>query len=175
MDYTVKDSGQREQFDGGMVRDTSAGKSRPDLVRDGPMFQRWVNHLTKGAVKYDARNWMKAKGEDEYNRALESLDRHYNIYYTYMRYGLNIEDPNNPKFDTPLAEDHAAAIFFNINLVEYVLERCMDELANEEDRVTEPEPLPSPCSQERQGLGGQPACHWQTSVEQPELTGDSKR
>lgn len=117
--FEVKDSGERKQFDSGMQRDTTAGKMRPDLVRDGPMFMRWVLLLMRGLVKYDARNWMKANGQEEYDRFLESADRHYTIWYCWRRYGLNIEDPENPTRE-PLAEDHAAAVFFNINGAEYV-------------------------------------------------------
>lgn len=118
----MKDSGSRSEFNSGMVRDTTEGKMRPDLVRDGPMFQRWVALMTNGAKKYEARNWMKAAGEEEYGRFLESADRHFNIWITWMLYGVNIEDPNNPT-QTPLSEDHAAAAFFNINGAEYVRER----------------------------------------------------
>jgi hypothetical protein len=102
-----------------MVRDTTEGKFRPDLVRDGPMFLRWVIHLTKGAVKYAARNWMLATGQVEYDRFLESADRHYEIWRTWRKDGINIEDPNNPTTE-PLKEDHAAAIYFNVNGLEYV-------------------------------------------------------
>jgi hypothetical protein len=121
-EFQVKDSGARVGMASGMVRDATTGKSRPDLVRDGPMLQRWVAHLTKGAQKYEARNWMKASGQEEYLRFMESADRHYNIWYTWMFYGVNIEDPANPTHE-PLAEDHAAAVFFNINGAEYVQER----------------------------------------------------
>lgn len=119
--FEIKDSGQRESFDSGMVRDTAVGKQRPDLVRDGPMYLRWVRLLTNAVVKYSARNWMKASGQEEYDRFLESADRHYNIWYTWRKYGINIEDLNNPT-NEPLKEDHAAAVFFNINGVEYVEE-----------------------------------------------------
>lgn len=122
MSFAVKDTGTRETFDSGMVRDTTTGKQRPDLVRDGPMFMRWVMLLTRGAVKYAARNWMKASGQEEYDRFLESLDRHYNIYFTWRRYGINIEDPDNPTTE-PLTEDHGAAVFFNLNGAEYVKEK----------------------------------------------------
>jgi hypothetical protein len=122
--FVIRDSGEREQFAGGMQRDTTAGKSRPDLVRDGPMLLRWVAHLTKGAVKYVARNWMRAKGEEEYSRFLESADRHYTIWYTWRKYGINIEEANNPT-TLPLTEDHAAALFFNVNGVEYLQEPAL--------------------------------------------------
>lgn len=120
--FTVQDSGERQEFSSGMVRDTAKGKMRPDLVMDGPLFLRWVRLMTKGAEKYEARNWMKATSQEEGNRGLESAMRHFTIWYTWHKYGLNIEDLDNPTTE-PLTEDHAAAVPFNINLVEYVAER----------------------------------------------------
>jgi hypothetical protein len=99
----VKDSGKRMEFESGMVRDVTEGKLRFDLVLDGPMFERWATHLTKGAEKYDARNWMQAAGEAERERFRESAVRHFIQWY---------------RGDTD--EDHAAAVFFNINGAEYV-------------------------------------------------------
>lgn len=125
-EYVVTDSGERVSLEGGMVRDKADGKMRPDLVKDGPMFLRWVMHLTRGAVKYVARNWMKGLGQDALDRYLESADRHYTIWYTWRRYGINIEDPERPTRE-PLKEDHAAAVFFNINGVEYVCQH-MEEV-----------------------------------------------
>lgn len=119
--FDVVDSGERQQFNGGMVRDTAAGKMRPDLVRDGPMYLRWVAHLTKGATKYEPRNWMQAEGEAEEDRFLESAARHFEIWYAWRKYGINIEDLENPVVGSP-REDHAAAVFFNINGVEYLNE-----------------------------------------------------
>lgn len=118
-DYIIRDTGERAEFSSGMVRDVTTGKSRPDLVRDGPMLQRWVTHLTNGAKKYAARNWMKASGREEYERFLESADRHFNIWITWSLYGVNIEDPDHPTNEA-LKEDHAAAVIFNINGAEYV-------------------------------------------------------
>ena len=120
--FTVKDSGKRAEFSGGMVRDVNENKSRPDLVRDGPMFLRWVRQVTLGAIKYKPRNWMKAEGEEELKRFLESASRHFEIWFTWRMFGINIEDQDNPTTE-PLTEDHAAAVFFNINGVEYVLEK----------------------------------------------------
>ena len=118
-EFVVNDSGKRQEFASGMVRDITENKLRPDLVRDGPMFQRWIKHLTAGARKYAARNWMLAYGQEELDRFLESADRHFNIWITYRQTGVNIEDPNYPTTE-PLKEDHAAAVFFNINGAEYV-------------------------------------------------------
>jgi hypothetical protein len=107
-DFGVKDSGERAKFDSGMVRDTTAGKVRYDLNFDGPMFERLAAHLTKGAVKYEPRNWMKASGAEERDRFKESAIRH---FIQWLRGDLD--------------EDHAAAVFFNINGYEYVKERIV--------------------------------------------------
>lgn len=107
-EFTIKDSGKREQFTSGMVRDTAVDKVNFLKVLDGPMLHRWAAHLTKGAVKYPdiapgVANWTLASGEPEYQRAKESALRHM------LQYLRGDRD-----------EDHAAAVFFNLNLAEYV-------------------------------------------------------
>lgn len=112
-DFEIKDSGARREFESGMVRDTEEGKLDYTLILDGPMFNRWAAHLTRGAVKYEARNWMKADGEAELERAKRSLLRH---TFAYLRGEVD--------------EDHAAAMFFNVNQIEYIKERmgrCVDD------------------------------------------------
>lgn len=106
--FTVKDSGKREEFASGMVRDTTDDKVDYELPMNGPMFDRWAEHLTKGAKKYPDTapgepNWMLASGEAERARFRKSAVRHF-------RKWLRGETD----------EDHAAAVFFNINGVEYV-------------------------------------------------------
>ena len=101
--FEVKDSGKRQEFAGGMVRDTTEGKIDYTLVLDGPMFKRWADHLTKGAQKYEKRNWLKAQDEVTYERFRESAFRHM------MQWLAGDTD-----------EDHAAAVFFNISGAEYV-------------------------------------------------------
>lgn len=104
--YVVKDSGTRIDLPGGMHRDTNEGKIDYSLVFDGPMLKRWADHLTKGAVKYNKRNWMLGEGEEVEQRFKESLVRH---FFEYLE----------GKTD----EDHAAAVMFNINGLEYVREK----------------------------------------------------
>lgn len=104
--FVVKDSGKRTQFESGMVRDVATDKTNVALVFDGPMFWRWAVHLTKGAVKYAKRNWMQASGAEELERFRESAARHFIQWYR-----------------GDVDEDHAAAVMFNINGVEYVRER----------------------------------------------------
>lgn len=107
--YIIHDSGKRQEFGGGMVRDIEEGKVDYTLITDGPMFDRWAVHLTKGAVKYSARNWMKAGGIEEYERFRKSAFRHF-------------RDWMRDKKD----EDHAAAVFFNINGAEYVQAKWLE-------------------------------------------------
>ena len=47
--FEIKDSGKREEFASGMVRDVSGDKTDYTLILDGPMFDRWAAHLTNGA------------------------------------------------------------------------------------------------------------------------------
>lgn len=152
-EFITKDSGKRQEFDSGMVRDTTEGKIQFDLALDGPVinwdllcnsikdeddsllslfyiwymsgnqddakafisdlagfeggmfpfFKRYAELMTRGAVKYKARNWMQARGEAEYTRFRESALRHF------FQYMAGDQD-----------EDHAAAVCFNINGAEYV-------------------------------------------------------
>lgn len=104
--FQVKDSGERMHFASGMQRDISEGKVRYDLALDGPMFKRYAEHLTKGASKYQPRNWMQAEGQAELDRFRESALRHFIQWY-----------------QGEMDEDHAAAVFFNINGAEYVKEK----------------------------------------------------
>ena len=104
----VKDSGRRQEFASGMVRDTQDGKVDYTRIMDGPMYDRWAEHLSKGAVKYpDTRpgvaNWTLAAGEEEMARFKKSAARHFRQW---LRGDID--------------EDHAAATYFNINGYEYV-------------------------------------------------------
>lgn len=109
VEFVVKDSGERQKFDSGMVRDVTTDKIRWDLVFDGPLMQRLAEHLTKGAKKYEARNWMKASGEAEKERFRESAVRHFVLWFN------NVRD-----------EDHMAAVVFNLNGYEYVAAKLRD-------------------------------------------------
>jgi len=106
--FTIKDSGVRQSFTSGMVRDTQVGKADFTRVLDGPMFDRWATHLTKGEIKYpDVKpgvpNWTLADGDAELVRFKKSAFRHFRQW---LRGDLD--------------EDHAAAVFFNINGAEFV-------------------------------------------------------
>lgn len=69
---TVKDSGVRENFSTGSVRDTRAGKGRYDLLPTRAM-RRIARHFEAGAVKYGDRNWEKGQPLSRY---MDSAMRH---------------------------------------------------------------------------------------------------
>ena len=69
---TMKDSGQREIFGSGAVRDTTENKSRPDLFSPLAM-ERIGEWLRLGSVKYGEYNWMKGI---PISRCFQSLYRH---------------------------------------------------------------------------------------------------
>ncbi len=101
-DFVTKDSGQRQEFSTGMVRDTSTNKARYDLV-DVPMLTRWAELMARGAKKYGANNWRKASTQEELDRFKESAFRHF------MQW-----------FGGATDEDHGAAVFFNVAGAEMV-------------------------------------------------------
>jgi hypothetical protein len=88
----VKDSGKRQEFSTGSMRDTRTGKGRFDLI--SPIaLKRLAQHYENGSVKYGDRNWEKGQPLSRY---MDSLIRH--------AYCL-LEGKND--------EDHAAAIAWN--------------------------------------------------------------
>lgn len=53
----VKDSGERQSFDSGAVRDTQTGKGRYDLLPTRAI-RRLARHYENGAVKYGDNNYL---------------------------------------------------------------------------------------------------------------------
>jgi len=112
-EFTIKDSGARVNIGGG-VRDTEENKVDYTLVRDGVMYRRYAEHLTRGARKYAARNWLKFFATREsalaaFQRAGRSLLRHTEDYLAGIRH-----------------EDHAAAVIFNLDVRETALRKYPD-------------------------------------------------
>lgn len=101
--FQIKTGGQREEYASGMQRDKDDTKVMYDLVFDGPLMERYARHLTNGARKYSARNWMKAAGQEEMDRFRESAARH---FVQWLRGDRD--------------EDHMSAVVFNMNGYEYV-------------------------------------------------------
>ena len=75
-DFILKDSGERQTFDTGAVRDSEAGKGRFDLIPTQMLF-RLAKHYERGAVKYDDRNWEKGMS---ISRCIDSAMRHLTKY-----------------------------------------------------------------------------------------------
>ena len=70
--YVTKDSGGRESFASGMVRDLRSGKGRYDLITPFGL-KRLADVYERGAQKYDDRNWEKGA---PYCRFIDSAMRH---------------------------------------------------------------------------------------------------
>lgn len=103
--YVTKDSGKRVDFKSGMKRDTNEGKPRYDLIYL-PMIKRLAELHERGVAKYGERNWERANSDEELNRFKASAFRHF------MDWIMEVNDE----------EDHAAAILFNVNAVEFMKE-----------------------------------------------------
>ena len=120
----MEDSGKREQFTTGAVRDTAEGKSRPDLI--SPYAQlRKGQWLRLGAEKYAERNWEKGM---KISRCIASICRH---LFQYMMGSTN--------------EDHLAAIAVNAEFIMHyeamikkgLLSSELDDMPKYEQRKTE--------------------------------------
>lgn len=101
--YITKDSGHRQEYASGMRRDLQDGKPDYSLLLAGvgyenEMLTRWAELMTRGAEKYGRRNWQLASSDEELERFKASAFRHFVQW-------ISGEDD----------EDHAAAVFFNIN------------------------------------------------------------
>ncbi len=89
----VLDSGSREEFVTGSVRDTQTGKGRFDLLPFHALTRLAV-HFENGAVKYGDDNWKKGQNLRRY---VSSAIRHIS------KYMLGLKD-----------EDHLAAAVWNL-------------------------------------------------------------
>lgn len=101
-EFITKDSGKRQEFSSGMVRDVQDDKPQYDLV-DWDMIKRWAELMARGAKKYGKHNWKLAAGEAELERFKASALRHCIQWFA---------------GDTD--EDHGAAVYFNIAGAEMV-------------------------------------------------------
>lgn len=70
--FGLKDSGRRENFKTGAVRDTREGKGRFDLISPYAL-RRLAAVYEKGAVKYGDNNWQKGI---PFARCIDSALRH---------------------------------------------------------------------------------------------------
>ena len=123
--FTVEDSGEHEEFEGGMFRDTAEDKIDYNITRHGPMYGRCIKHLDTARKKYpDADlgipNWTLAEGQVEFARFIESAGRHFDFWMTQRLWELRMWSLEGKFTPMPSPEDEAAAVFFNINGTEYV-------------------------------------------------------
>ena len=107
----IEDSGKRVTYASGSLRDPEEGKIRWSRITFGPMMRRWAQHLTTAMAKYPdpvpgVPNFTLIKTAEELARYKESAFRHFMDWF---------EGKEN--------EDHAAAVFFNINGVEIIKDK----------------------------------------------------
>lgn len=114
MSFETKDSGKREEFATGMVRDTQDDKPRYDLI-DRSFLKRWAELMARGGKKYGEENWRKAATQEELTRFRSSAIRHMFQYLEGDR-----------------SEDHAAAVAFNLAGAEMVQEKLARKALDEE-------------------------------------------
>ena len=116
----VEDSGKRQEFPTGSVRDTQAGKGRFDLVPGYALF-RLAQHYENGAVKYGDRNWERGQPLSRY---LSSAIRHL------VEYGMGMRK-----------EDHLAAAAWNAFAIIWTEEQIrLGKLPQELDDMNPPSP-----------------------------------
>lgn len=112
MSFVTNDSGMRESFDSGMVRDTREGKGRYDLITPFGL-RRLAQLYERGAEKYAARNWEKGA---PFTRFIDSAERHLE------QYKMGLRD-----------EDHLAAVAWNVFAIMHFEELGLAELDDRPD------------------------------------------
>lgn len=110
--YVLMDSGNREHFRSGMVRDIREGKGRYDLISPYAL-KRLADVYERGCQKYDDRNWEKGA---PFCRFLDSALRHIEQYL--MREGQ---------------EDHLAQAAWNLFAVMHFEETGRADLDDRPD------------------------------------------
>ena len=72
----LNDTGEREHFENGAMREPASGKGRFDLISPY-MLERLAKHYENGANKYEEGNWEKGLSS---KRCIDSALRHINNY-----------------------------------------------------------------------------------------------
>lgn len=107
--FITKDSGKREEYESGMVRDTQEGKPGfhylfvDGIPYDEQFLTRWSALMSRGAEKYGAKNYQKADSEEELERFKASAARHFAQWMC-----------------GEVDEDHSVAVAFNLMAAEMV-------------------------------------------------------
>lgn len=122
---TVKDSGVRESFDTGSVRDSRAGKGRYDLLPTRAI-RRVARHFEAGAAKYGDRNWEKGQPISRY---LDSALRH-----TFN----HLEGQRDEDHLAAAAWNILAAIETEVRIADGSLPFSLDDLPDNDDFVPAP-------------------------------------
>jgi hypothetical protein len=94
--FIIKDSGRRQEFGTGAVRDEQTGKGWYHCISPF-MEDRLAKWLEKGGEKYGERNWEKGM---PFSRFINSAKRHL------AQFMMGKED-----------EDHLAAVIFNAQAI----------------------------------------------------------
>ena len=118
----MHDSGERQEFTTGAIRDTAEDKPRPSLISPF-LIERLGMWCALGAKKYSDRNWEKGM---PFSRVMDSLERHI------MKYKMGLQD-----------EDHLAAIAWNaMALIHYeemikrgILSEELNDMPDYKDRL----------------------------------------
>lgn len=121
--FALKDSGERQQFDTGAVRDNGDGKGRFDLLSTQMLF-RLAKHYENGAKKYADRNFEQGM---PISRCVDAAMRHLTKYLA----GWN-------------DEDHLAAACWNIAAI-MLYEHRMPELMDLPERSNDLEDIQKFC------------------------------
>jgi hypothetical protein len=113
----LKDSGERDVFESGAMRDNGGGKGRFDLMSVQGML-RLSRLYEAGAKKYQPHNWEKGMPISRY---LDAAFRHL------TKYLAGCDD-----------EDHLAAVAFNVFAIMHheAEKQEMQDLPNWQDRIT---------------------------------------
>lgn len=115
-EFELEKASNRVQFSGGGMRDSQEGKPRFELLvpekvpYEHQYLTRVARLMAKGADHYSDRNWEQFSDEESLNRAKSAACRHF------MQWLTGEED-----------EDHAAAVFFNVQAAEYIKGRINGE------------------------------------------------
>lgn len=129
-EYVTRDSGDRDEYAGGMLRDTNEGKPRFDLLWPAllpfkeQLLTRAAALMARGAQKYGNRNWEQAQDEAALERYRDSAFRHFMQWMSSER--ELVQDETGEWTDA--TEDHAAAVIFNLMGAEYVKWRIQEHL-----------------------------------------------
>lgn len=91
--FILKDSGERNKYKSGMLRDGRKGKGRFDLISPFALL-RLARIYEKGAIKYEERNWEKGAS---FGIFIESALRHI------IQYMMGMDD-----------EDHLGQAVWNL-------------------------------------------------------------